>query len=109
MRHFDEADAALDKSATEEAALAELSAVLISQVGRFLVDFEDGIELGSAEFQALVDGGLVAFQTRVVSRIIGGLQSSEKLLSPVLAGCGDALRSRQSGWATTGVGEVEVS
>ena len=55
VRHFDESHAALDQSAAQQAALAELAAVSVSQVGRFAVQLEDAIELRAAQFQTLLD------------------------------------------------------
>ncbi len=56
---FDEPHATLQQPPRQQATLAELTAIRIPQVGRFLVQVEDTGKLGTGQFQALGDRRVV--------------------------------------------------
>src|SRR3954452_10066233 len=74
VRDLDDPDAPLDQPARQQAALAELAAVEEAEVGRFLVEVEAPGERRAAQLQALVDGGVVVAQSRIID---GGLTGPE--------------------------------
>ena len=89
--------------------MTELAAVAQAQIGGFLIELKNAIELRAAEFQALLDGGIVAGQTGILAGIGAVFQCREKGLAAVLAVGADAIGAGQAGGALTGIGQVEIA
>src|SRR5690606_578077 len=95
MRDLNEPDSAFDQSAGQQTSLPELSPILISQIGLFLIELKAAIELRSAESEALINRLLV-----IDHRLIGGgsallPQPREKTIAAGLTLGRNALWSRK--------------
>ena len=100
-------DAVLDEAAGEEAALAELGAVVVAERGGFFLEVEVAHELGAGEAEGFALGGFVVGHGGGFSDAL--LQGAEEFFPGGDALAGDVLGAGEAGGAGSGVGEVDVA
>ena len=110
VRDFDESDAGLSQSPGQKAALTKLAAIGVAEIGGFLVEVEDAIELRTGQALSGVDGVVVVADAGVFRMAVFVLVSNggQQSFSPGVSLFGDLRRAGQPPRSGLGVGQINV-
>src|SRR5690606_14989224 len=105
VRNLDEPHATLDQPPRQQAALAELAAVAVPQVGRLAIQVEAASEVRPAQLKALLDRLVVVAELWLLAALVRLAQLGEQVLTASVPRGRDAVRTRQAGRALAGIGQ----